>query len=207
MKHFHSTAVVQRWSHTGTSLIIERGACHTTVLRVRAWAHRSGGSWRIHWTGWWITNKDRDKSWAQSLSIVLSSPTAPPASSPGTGGTVHHDPRQTNTMGRCQDQIQQLFPYTGSLGANHGHWGQVVGFKKLLGQLYAKNAANKITQAEICKSAASACTWPCFFTVYTISSSQAQLICVGSSRPLANTVDWLAPKSETVLSQVVPGDI
>lgn len=179
-------------------------------------------------------------------------------------------------MDRCQDQIQQLFPYTGSLGANHGHWGHVVGFKKLLGQLYVKNSANKIIQKTltylkklslikviwtqvvritfvplaqrpitlafcaimskafvwqssichtlflvfclsqthhkliydpasttwqvICKSAARACTGPCFFTVYTLSSSQAQLICVGSSRPLANTVDWPENRNHVVIS-------
>lgn len=94
--------------------------------------HRSGGSRGIQWTGWWITNKDRDKSWAQSPSIVLSSPTAPPASSPGTGGAVHHGPWQTNTMGQCQDQIPQLSPYTGSMGASHGLWEEAAGFKRCL---------------------------------------------------------------------------
>lgn len=152
MKPFHTTAVVQWGSHAVSldwdlicSLYYERKACwtlvliHSAVVYTMALQHalalRSGGIWRIRWTGRWITNKDRDKSRAQSPSIVLSSPTAPPASSPGSEGTVHHDPRRTNTMDRRQDQIPQLFPCNGSVETSHSLWEKILLYVQTLANL------------------------------------------------------------------------
>lgn len=89
------------------------------------WVRRSGGGRGIQWTGWWLTNKDRNKSWAQSPSIVMSSPTAPPPSSPGKGegaggglSTMTHN-RQI-PWPKANTQILQMFPYTGSVEAHNG---------------------------------------------------------------------------------------